>query len=88
MAGLLSGAAGRRGQFTRPEPPPAAERFGFMTRGNATKPPPAPKPDQAPKPAEEIRRHDPDAPDEEEHQQVSRRDLEKGRPTNTGRAGA
>lgn len=58
-----------------------------------TKPRPDPakagdKPAHPPKPAEDVRRHDPSAPDEEDHRTISRHDLEKGRPKNTGREGA
>lgn len=42
----------------------------------------------APKPAEDVRRPDPTAPDEEDHIRIVRQDLEKGRPKNSGREGA
>lgn len=50
--------------------------------------PPAPPPKSAPKPAEDIRKPDPTAPDEEDHSRIARQDLEKGRPKNSGREGA
>jgi hypothetical protein len=52
---------------------------------NKTKP--APRPTGAPKPAEDVRGHDP-AADDTDHARISRQDHEKGRPKNSGREGA
>jgi len=53
---------------------------------NKTKPPP--RRTGAPKPAEDVRGHDPAAPDDADHARISRQDHEKGRPKNSGREGA
>ncbi|BBK34611.1 hypothetical protein EDC65_2899 [Stella humosa] len=57
----------------------------------STKPAPQPaaeRPATPPKPAEDVPGHDHTVPDEDDHRQISRNDLEKGRPKNTGREGA
>ena len=53
-----------------------------------TKPRAKQQPPPPPKPAEKVRGEDPNVPDEDDHRRISRHDLEKGRPKNTGREGA